>query len=41
MLGLGLRLWAAYSQFIESAYDTWNSINENWEDIESDWEDLG
>jgi len=39
MLGLGLRLWTSCTQFIETAYDAWNSINENWEDRESDWED--
>tara|TARA_R100000655_G_C2952382_1_gene187505 strand:- start:476 stop:601 length:126 start_codon:yes stop_codon:yes gene_type:complete len=41
MLGLGLALFKAYSQVLETLFDTWNSINDSWENIDSQWENLG
>tara|TARA_R100001443_G_scaffold97818_1_gene104739 strand:+ start:96 stop:221 length:126 start_codon:yes stop_codon:yes gene_type:complete len=41
MLGLGIALFKAYNQVLETLYDTWNSISETWENVGSNWEDLG
>ena len=41
MLGLGISLFKAYGQILETLFDTWESVNEEWENVNSKWEDLG
>jgi len=42
MLGLGLRLFAAYRQVANViAANLWNNIITHWEDETENWEDIG
>ena len=43
MLGLGIRLFAAYRQVasVISSRDFWNNLSTHWEDETQHWEDIG